>query len=102
MPARRWSADIACIAVLIAMPIVAYHNVMRLWWTFDDPALIQVIRDRSMSELLFSRDLWHHFFANVFNPLLLVSLKADLMAFGLDARPWYAHHLVSFSLIAPL
>ncbi|MGZ7032154.1 MAG: hypothetical protein ACXVIJ_09305, partial [Thermoanaerobaculia bacterium] len=102
MPTRRRSADLWCIVALAALPGLAYRNVTRLWWTFDDPALIAVIRDRPWSELLFGRDLWHHFFANVFNPLLLLSLKADLVAFGLDARPWYMHHLVSFALIAPL
>ena len=96
---RRKIVDAALLAIL---SVLWCRKIAALWWTFDDPFHLNLIREHGAAELLFGSAFWRAFPSHVFTPLLLLSLKLDLQLFGLNARAFYAHQIVSFACLAPL
>ena len=96
---RRKIVDAAVLAIL---SVLWCRKVAALWWTFDDPFHLNLIRERTAADLLFSSAFWRAFPSHVFTPLLLLSLKLDLQLFGLNARAFYIHQIISFACVAPL
>jgi len=96
---RRKIVDAAVLAIL---SVLWCRKVAALWWTFDDPFHLNLIRERTAADLLFSSAFWRAFPSHVFTPLLLLSLKLDLQLFGLNARAFYMHQIISFACVAPL
>ncbi|HKS22669.1 MAG TPA: hypothetical protein VJZ76_07720 [Thermoanaerobaculia bacterium] len=98
---KRLTDALAAGALFIAS-LVVYRKILRLWWMYDDPFLVNLLRQFSLPQSLYARDLYHALGRPIFNPLLMFSLKADLLAFGLDTTRLYVHHLIAFALIPPL
>jgi len=95
---RLWDA-MACLALIAAVTLL-YRKVLRLWWTYDDAFHLHLVRSYSTAAILFERDFWQKLPNKVFTPLLFLSVKADWMLSGADARRFYLHHLFSFALLA--
>jgi len=98
---KRLTDALAAFA-LFAAALLVYRKILRLWWMYDDPFLVNLLRQFSLPQSLYARDLYHALGRPIFNPLLMFSLKADLLAFGLDTTRLYVHHLIAFALIPPL
>src|ERR1043165_3686334 len=94
--------DALAAGALFAAALLVYRKILRLWWMYDDPFLVNLLRQFSLPQSLYARDLYHALGRPIFNPLLMFSLKADLLASALDTPRLYVHHLIAFALIPPL
>src|SRR5712691_1962490 len=83
---------VAC-AVIVAIALLLYRKVVRLWWMYDDAIHLQILRHATLPQLL------THERGPLFTPLLMLSLKCDVALFGLDARAFYIHQLISLSAL---
>jgi hypothetical protein len=90
--------DVAVSVIIAAICALAYRKITRLWWMWDDPYHLNLFPTTSFGQLFFSRHFWRAYPAQVYTPLQLVSLKADLLAFGLNADAFYLHQLAAVSL----
>src|SRR5437764_10774286 len=88
------AAPALLIPVLVA---VLFRKVLRLWWMYDDPFQLRMLRDVGLGSLLTTKGFYGG--SSVFTPLLILSLKLDHLLFGLAAPGFYAHQLVSFALM---
>ena len=98
---KRLTDALAAGALFVAS-LYVYRKILRLWWMYDDPFLVNLLRQFTLPQSLYARDLYHALGRPIFNPLLMFSLKADLLAFGLDTTRLYVHHLIAVALIPPL
>lgn len=80
------------VAALVA---ILFRKVLRLWWMYDDPFQLRMLRDSSLASLLTTKDFYGG--SSVFTPLLILSLKLDHTLFGLNAPAFYAHQLASLA-----
>jgi hypothetical protein len=96
---RRVRESIKSAAPLLLVPalvVVLFRKVLRLWWMYDDPFQLRMLRDTALASLLTTKDFYGG--SSVFTPLLIVSLKLDHALFGMNAPAFYAHQLVSLSI----
>lgn len=89
--------DAAVSVIIAAICALAYRKITRLWWMWDDPFHLN-LSATTFGQLFFGRHFWQTTPAQVYAPLLLVSLKADRLAFGLNANAFYLHQLAAVSL----
>ena len=82
----------APLVVVPAVVIVLFRKVLRLWWMYDDPFQLRMLRDASFASLLATKEFYGG--SSVFTPLLIASLKLDYALFGMNAAGFYAHQLV--------
>src|SRR5438477_5947380 len=94
--------DAAFCATLIALAGFVFRKIVRLWWMFDDPFLLNILKPRGVAHIFNDSNIHRLIWGPLFNPFLLLSLKLDLMAFGPDARSFYVHQLAAFVLIPPM
>src|SRR5438132_6306760 len=94
--------DAAFCATLIALAWFVFRKIVRLWWMFDDPFLLNILKTRGVAHIFNDSDIYRFLGTPLFNPFLLLSLRLDLTVFGLDAWSFYVHYLVSFILITPM
>lgn len=99
---RSKSIDAAVAAALALLAVLVYRKVLGLWWMYDDAFILNILRRAQLGDVWHDRAIYARFGLPIFNPLLLASLKADLLRFGLDARAFYVHQLVAFALLPPL
>jgi hypothetical protein len=91
--------DLVAALVLALVTAALYRKIIRLWWTYDDPFHLRRVKVYDTLALFFDVPLWHGIPARVFTPLLLASMRADYLLFGLDGRAFYIHQLIAFTLI---
>ena len=75
--------------------VVLFRKVLRLWWMYDDPFQLRMLRDTALGSLLTTKAFYGG--APLFTPLLILSLKLDFLLFGARAPGFYAHQLVSLA-----
>lgn len=92
---RRRLADAAALLLIPIVEAVLFRKVLRLWWMYDDPFQLGMVRDKALASLLMTKDFYGG--ASVFTPLLILSLKTDFLLFGTRAQLFYAHQLASFA-----
>ena len=80
---RSWLAgpDAFWIGGLLALGVLLYSAVVRLWWTYDDPFILRLALTHSWREILFSPKLWQGLPSRMFTPLLLLSFQGDAALF---------------------
>jgi hypothetical protein len=93
--------DAAIAAALAAVSALFYRKVTRLWWMYDDAYLLRLLRDVSLPGTLHNA-AFREQGRPLFNPLLLLSLKLDLLRFGDNARSFYVHQIAAFALLSAL
>ena len=81
--------------LIAAFVFVAFRKVLRLWWMYDDPFQLRMLRDVALRSLLMGKDFYSG--APLFTPLLILSLKLDSVLFGTNATGFYAHQLISLA-----
>jgi hypothetical protein len=92
---QRW-VKTAVPLLVPALVIVLFRKVLRLWWMYDDPFQLRLLRDVPLGSLVMSKEFYGG--SSVFTPLLIASLKLDTILFGLNAPGFYAHQLVSLTV----
>ncbi len=69
------------------------YQALGSWWLLDDPCNLALVAEQG------SWRPFVHSSGSFLNPLLYVSLGLDLSLFGLQPTAFYAHQLLSFSLL---
>src|SRR6266498_816860 len=83
MTRERFFKSAAALLLIPTFEAILYRKVIRLWWMYDDPFQLRLVRDGALGSLLSTKDFYGG--ASVFTPLLIVSLKADYLLFGTAA-----------------
>lgn len=83
-------SGVAAAAILVALNLALYRDVLALWWTHDDPFNLRLVIQHGALESFFRREMWPQ---QLFTPLMLVAFEAALALFGLNAALWYAAQL---------
>ncbi|MGZ5446229.1 MAG: hypothetical protein ACXW5U_31440 [Thermoanaerobaculia bacterium] len=87
----------ASVVFLLAVVIVLYRKVTRLWWTYDDPWNLHVSLVRRWTDGFTMPDIWPQ---NFFTPLLIATYETMLRFAGLDPDHWYRIQLVLLGICA--
>lgn len=99
---NRRSAAAICILFLVALGVLVHFTALSGWWLNDDPALLVESIRQPAAAVLFDPAEYGHLSRNTFTPLLLLSLKADLLLRGLHPRLFYAHQIAALIAAAIL
>ncbi|RKZ44676.1 MAG: hypothetical protein DRR16_32855 [Candidatus Parabeggiatoa sp. nov. 3] len=86
-------------SIPIVLMFVLYHSVLQAWWLADDPGLLQRIAESGIFPHFYQSDVWRAFSASHLTPWVPLSLGIDWHLFGLEPLGFYAHHLLSFTLV---
>jgi hypothetical protein len=95
---RRALPDLALAALLGVIGWAVYHRALGLWLTYDDFFHLHYLYTTAPGEYLLKPEVWQRLPFRMITPLLFLSFDLDLALFGLDARAFLIHQLVSFSL----
>lgn len=95
---RRALPDLALAALLGAIGWAVYHRTLGLWLTYDDFFHLHYLYTTTPGEYLLEPEVWQRLPFKMITPLLFLSFDLDLALFGLDARAFLVHQLVSFGL----
>jgi hypothetical protein len=87
--------DLAIAAALMLVTFVVYRPILRLWWMYDDPFHINLLKNFSLLSTLTAGDVFRALQRPLFTPFQMLSLKSDLVMFGQQARGFYAHQLIA-------
>ncbi|MBM4272649.1 MAG: hypothetical protein FJ139_10935 [Deltaproteobacteria bacterium] len=73
-----------------------YHETLETWWLIDDPCHLFYVSQNGIFAAFYDRS---RLFSPInFNPMLPFSFGLDYLFAGLNPRPFYWHHLLSFTL----
>jgi hypothetical protein len=100
--ARSICIDFAVATALVAIGFAVFHKVIGLWWMYDDPFHLNLLRDVSLLQTLYDGGIYRALQRPLFTPLQMLSLKLDLRLFGADAEPFYFHQLIAYLALPPL
>src|SRR4051794_28476069 len=82
-PVKESLKSAAPLLLVPALVAVLFRKVLRLWWMYDDPFQLGMLRDSALASLLTTKDFYGG--SSVFTPLLILSLKLDHALFGVNA-----------------
>ncbi|HEX5720557.1 MAG TPA: hypothetical protein VF179_30660 [Thermoanaerobaculia bacterium] len=97
---RRALPELALAVLLGTCGWSVYHRALGLWLTYDDFFHLHYLYTWTPAEYLLDPEVWQRLPFKMVTPLLFLSFDLDLALFGLDARAFLVHQLVSFSLCA--
>ena len=97
-PMRRALPDLSLAALLGALGGLVYRRALGLWLTYDDFFHLHYLYTSTPAEYLLDPEVWQRLPFKMITPLLFLSFDLDLALFGLDARAFLVHQLVSFAL----
>lgn len=97
---RRALPDLALAALLGLAGALVYRRALGLWLTYDDFFHLHYLYTTTPAEYLLDPEVWQRLPFKMITPLLFLSFDLDLALFGLDARAFLVHQLVSFGLCA--
>ncbi len=104
MPGQRTiaaTADLLVAGALAACAWALHATALGHWFSYDDFWHLRHVLTRGPLELCCGAEFWGELAGKgMFTPLLFLSLAADAAASGLEARGFYLHQLVAFSLAA--
>ncbi len=85
--------DVVALATPLGLLWALNHPALDSWWIRDDPCHLVLILEHG---------IWRPFVSSIgyfLTPLLIFSLGVDFSLFELDATAFYAHQLISFSVL---
>lgn len=97
---RRALPDLSLAALLAALGGLVYCRALGLWLTYDDFFHLHYLYTSTPAEYLLDPEVWQRLPFKMITPLLFLSFDLDLALFGLNARAFLVHQLVSFALCA--
>ncbi len=86
--------------IILTVVAVWYWFQAVKWWIADDPAILQFAAQYPLPSFFFSPTLWRRFSPSNLTPMVLLSFKFDLLAFGLKPSFYYLHQEVIAALVA--
>ena len=95
---RRALPDLSLAALLAMFGGALYQRALGLWLTYDDFFHLHYLYTSTPAEYLLKPEVWQRLPFKMITPLLFLSFDLDLALFGLDARAFLVHQLVSFGL----
>ncbi len=83
-----------------AATAIYYWFTTTKWWIADDPAILKFSAQYPLLQSLFSPQVWQRFSPSNLTPMVILSFKLDLSAFGLNPSGFYLHQLLVVWLIS--
>ena len=87
-------------ALLGLATLALYGGSLRLWWCFDDPAILLHAWRYAPQEYFLVPKAWQALIPYSLQPWLSLSYDLDLSLFGFRPAGFYAHHLLALALCA--
>jgi hypothetical protein len=97
---RRRLRPLATLACLCLATALLYGDSLRLWWAFDDPAILLHAWRYAPQEYFFVPSAWQALIPYSLQPWLSLSYDLDLSLFGFRPALFFAHHLLAMALCA--
>jgi hypothetical protein len=98
---RRFIAHPFAALLLLGLATLAlYGGSLRLWWCFDDPAILLHAHTYSPLEYFLIPKAWQALIPYSLQPWLSLSYDLDLSLFGFRPGGFFAHHLLALALCA--
>lgn len=94
----RPAIDLALAALIAVLGWAVYHRALGLWLTYDDFFHLHYLHDSGFGEYLYRSEVWRRMPGRMITQLMFLSFDVDTSLFGIDARAFLIHQLVSFSL----
>lgn len=91
--------DIAWAAVIALVTSALHWRILSLGWTYDDPFHLHFLLTHRF-RMVVTPTFWRELPFKMYTPLQFASYKVDLHFFGVNARLWYVHQLISLSAAA--
>src|SRR5207244_6656760 len=94
--------DVGIAALLFLAVWLLYHDVLRLWWTYDDGYHLHTAVTYSVWQYFSDPVVGRSIVSHLFTPLLQASYDVELSIFGLTPAWFYAVHLIQIAVAAVL
>jgi hypothetical protein len=94
--------DVGVAAFLSLAVWLLYHDVLRLWWTYDDGYHLHTAVTYSVWQYFFDPVVGRSIVSHLFTPLLQASYDVELSIFGLAPARFYVVHLIEIAAAAIL
>ena len=95
---QPFTPDLLLAALIAAGGWAIYHRALGLWFTYDDFFHLHFLDGAGHWAYFYRPDVWQRLPFKMITQLLFLSLDFDQKVFGLNARGFLIHQLVSFSL----
>jgi hypothetical protein len=91
--------DFISAVLLLAVVVLLYRKITRLWWTYDDAYILHLVIANKLRSFFTDGTVWPQ---KLFTPLEPLAFRVQLAWFGLDPARWFALHLalIAASVIA--
>ena len=87
-------------AFFVAMSFLIYHPALKLWWTFDDPYILELAIFQNPIDFFLRPDVYQRLSIANFTPLLVVSYALNYHLFGFEPQWFYAYQILLLGLLA--
>lgn len=84
----------------VAMSFLIYHTALKLWWTFDDPYILELAIFENPIDLFLRPDVYQRLSIANFTPLPIASYALNYHLFGFDPQWFYAYQILLLGLLA--
>ena len=84
----------------VAMSFLIYHTALKLWWTFDDPYILELAILENPIDLFMNPDVYQRLSIANFTPLLVASYALNYHLFGFEPQWFYAYQILLLGLLA--
>lgn len=84
----------------VAMSFLIYHDVLKLWWTFDDPYILELVIFQNPIDFFLRPDIYQRLSIASFTPLVIASYALNYHLFGFEPQWFYAYQILLLGLLA--
>ncbi|MBA7680988.1 hypothetical protein ES703_89314 [subsurface metagenome] len=84
----------------VAMSFLIYHTALKLWWTFDDPYILELAIFENPIDLFLNPDVYQRLSIANFTPLPIASYALNYHLFGFEPQWFYAYQILLLGLLA--
>ncbi len=88
------------LALIPCVILALYYPVLNSYWTWDDSSILKHVVSYSPWEYFFIPDIWRELSPANLTPWVSLSFDLDVTLFGFEPAGFYAHHLLSLSLVS--
>lgn len=84
----------------VAMSFLIYHPALKLWWTFDDPYILELAIFQNPIDFFLRPDVYQRLSIANFTPLLIASYALNYHLFGFEPQWFYVYQILLLGLLA--
>ena len=84
----------------VAMSFLIYHTAFNLWWTFDDPYILELAIFENPIDLFLRPDVYQRLSIANFTPLLITSYALNYHFFGFEPQWFYGYQILLLGLLS--